>query len=379
MWRCFFFFFVFSLHAEITALYLSWYDNPTTTMTIQWHTPPNEPVTTLFLHNGTEWQPVTGTHTPLDTVLVHTIRLNQLTPDTEYYFHLINDETVYKFRTAPANLNSPIRFVIGGDLFDNVKLTRRMNQTVLENDPLFAVIGGDIAYAIHSWHIFSSPLSRWLLFLKEWKEQMVTSDGRLIPFLLVPGNHDIQPDNYELFFKLFAFPTHQLYRTLDFDSYLTLFLLDTGHFHPIKGKQTLWLEKTLATHANIPYRFAIYHKAAYPSHYSYHEPTARKIRSHWCPLFDQYQLTAAFENDNHSYKRTYPLKGNRIHPEGVTYFGDGCWGTKPRSINDLWYLVSRARKNNVILITLSSQDALLQAIDLNNQPIDQLILSPINK
>ena len=166
---------------------------------------------------------------------------------------------------------------------------------------------------------------------------MTTKEGRLIPFLIVPGNHDILPDHYELFFTLFAFPQKQLYRSMQFGNYLTLFLLDTGHFQPVEGRQTVFLKKALAAAANIPYKFAVYHEAAYPSYYPYNGITPKKIRTHWVPLFEEYHLTAAFENHNHAYKRTYPIKANQIDPDGVTYFGDGSWGVTPRGPSDQWY------------------------------------------
>ena len=44
------------------------------------------------------------------------------------------------------------------------------------------------------------------------------------------------------------------------------------------------------------------------------------------PLFDKYQVTAVFENDHHTYKRTHPLLNNQIdRKRGIVYLGDGCW------------------------------------------------------
>jgi hypothetical protein len=217
-------------------------------------------------------------------------------------------------------------------------------------------------------------LGRWREFLEAWTEEMVAPDGRLIPFLLASGNHDIASDNYETFFSLFALPEKRLYRAVDFGSYLSLILLDTAHFQPVEGQQTAWLEKTLAGRKGVPYRFAIYHEAAYPSFYPYNGEIPKKIRKHWCPLFDKYRLPIAFENHNHAFKRTHPIKNNSIDPDGVLYLGDGCWGAKPRQTNDLWYLAKRARKNNVYLIDLTAAAARIQAIDIQGEPLDSVTL-----
>ena len=377
MWRLFFLFPLF-LQSEITALYLSWYGDPTTSMVVQWHTPDTEFGDEIaFKSPDGEWQSVTGTHSHLDPVLVHKVSLDELAPDTEYSFRIGEDPALYHFRTAPAALDQPLRFVIGGDVYANTKLFRRMSQTVLETDPHFVVLGGDVAYAIKVHPFRSSPVRRWLSFLKEWKESMITPNGRVIPFLIVPGNHDIAPDDYETFFTLFAFPQKQLYRALDFGSYLSLILLDTGHFQPVEGRQTFWLEKALSARTSIPYRFAVYHEAAYPSYYPYEAKVPKKIRTYWTPLFEKYQLLAAFENHNHAFKRSYPIKGNQIDPAGIVYLGDGGWGASPRTTHDLWYLAKRSRKNSVLLVELTQAQATIQALDLLNQPIDSLSLLPV--
>jgi 3',5'-cyclic AMP phosphodiesterase CpdA len=271
-------------------------------------------------------------------------------------------------------LDKPIRFVVGGDAFQTTKLFHKMNETVAALDPLFCVIGGDIAYALFHPLRLTSSLGRWREFLEAWTEEMVAPDGRLIPFLLASGNHDIASDNYETFFSLFALPEKRLYRAVDFGSYLSLILLDTAHFQPVEGQQTAWLEKTLAGRKGVPYRFAIYHEAAYPSFYPYNGEIPKKIRKHWCPLFDKYRLPIAFENHNHAFKRTHPIKNNSIDPDGVLYLGDGCWGAKPRQTNDLWYLAKRARKNNVYLIDLTAAAARIQAIDIQGEPLDSVTL-----
>lgn len=370
--RWLFLLFPWILQAEITALYLSWYDDPTTTMAIQWHTPPEEFGDTISVQLQGEWTPFSGSHKALKQVLVHQVSLDSLEPNTEYAFRIGEESPIYRFRTAPNNLEEPLRFVIGGDVYARPKIFRRMAKTVRETDPHFIVLGGDLAYA----QLFgSSSIRRWLAFLRDWKELMIDAEGRIIPFLLVPGNHDISASEYETFFTLFAFPKKQLYRAVDFGSYLSLLLLDTGHFQPVEGRQTLWLEKTLASRTETPYRFAIYHEAAYPSFYPYHGEVPKKIRTHWVPLFEKYHLLAAFENHNHAFKRTYPIKAGHIDPEGVVYLGDGSWGASPRKTNDLWYLAKRTRKNNVLLVELTAQQASIQALDLFNNLLDKIIFA----
>ncbi len=371
----FFFLFAWHLSADISALYLSWYADPTTTMAIHWHTPESEPGDTIYVQQANHsWLAISGSHEHLYHLIVHTVNLAQLQPDTEYFFRIGAREEVYKFRTAPKQ--GPIQFIIGGDADHTTKLFRKMNQTIVKKDPLFCVIGGDIAYALNRTPFQSSSRAfhRWISFLSIWKEQMVTQDGRRIPFLLCAGNHDIAKDNYELFFTLFPFPEKRFYRAFDFGKLFSLILLDTDHFEPIEGAQTAWLKQALSARMDTAFRFAIYHEAAYPSFYPYDGATPKKIRASWCPLFDQYQLSGAFENHNHALKRTYPIKNGEIDPNGIIYFGDGCWGVPPRKPNDLWYLETRARKNNVYFVSLDENKAHIEAIHLTGEVLDSVSL-----
>ncbi len=359
---------------EISAIYLSWYGDPATTMTIQWHTSAEEPSDEIRLETPHGWASYTASHIHLEKgPLVHTITLDHLRPDSVYRFQ-IGEET-HSFRTMPRSLSDrPIRFIVGGDAYGNSKLFRRMNETIASQDPDFVVIGGDLAYAIGvpTLRLRSSALTRWLDFLSIWKEQLVASDGRLIPFLIVAGNHDIASDNYELFFSLFAFPQKQLYRAIDFGDYLSLFLLDTGHFQPIQGRQTLWLEKALSSRTNVPHLFAAYHIGAYPTWYPYDGLIPKTIRNHWCPLFDLYHLSVAFEHHNHAFKRTYPLKANKIDDTGTLYLGDGSWGVKPRKTRDMWYLEKKAKRNGVWLVDLDLEGASFKALDLVGDTFDEV-------
>lgn len=53
---------------------------------------------------------------------------------------------------------------------------------------------------------------------------------------------------------------------------------------------------------------AIYHVPAYPSARSFTGRTQSMIRKHWVPLFEKSTMNLAFENHDHAYKRTYPIK-----------------------------------------------------------------------
>jgi hypothetical protein len=84
---------------------------------------------------------------------------------------------------------------------------------------------------------------------------------------------------------------------------------------------------------------------------------------------------AAFENHNHAFKRTHPIKASQVDPTGVVYIGDGSWGVNPRKTNDLWYLDKKSRKNCILLVELTAKEATVQALDLFHTPLDQITFS----
>jgi hypothetical protein len=243
---------------------------------------------------------------------------------------------------------------------------------VAKQDPDFVVMGGDIAYTKDHLRLFGpNELDRWQQFFKSWKEDMVTSDGRLIPIVAVVGNHDVgkADPKKELFYTMFAFPDPYVsYRTLDFGSYLRLILLDTGHTYSV-GSQTQWLESALQTEAQ--YKIPIYHVAAYPSYYPFEATTSKKIREQWVPLFEKYGVKTVFENHNHCYKRTYKLKNGKVDEEGIVYFGDGAWGVPPRQPKkEVWYLANTMSINCFYLVTMDKNHYVIEAKTNDGKVID---------
>src|SRR3989338_6357834 len=104
MWRPLLLFYCLSLQlwADLSALYLTWFSDPATTMTIQWHTPPSESGDAVFFKSKEDaWLSAEGTHHTLSDRLVHAVSLAHLTPDTEYQFRIGQDPAIYRFRTAP--------------------------------------------------------------------------------------------------------------------------------------------------------------------------------------------------------------------------------------------------------------------------------------
>ena len=237
------------------ALYLQWQRDPTTTMTIHWHTTNSADSLLQYREaKANAWRDANGSSVPMPDTdsgrAIHTVELTGLIPKTDYLFRFGAESREFKFRTMPKDLSTPIRFVEGGDVYHQKDWMDNMNSLAAKFDPSFVVIGGDIAYA-NNRDTKIENVQRWYDFLDSWKRTAVTPDGRLIPLLPSLGNHEVKgfwgktPEDAPCFYALFSMPGKQGYNNLDFGNYLSLFLLDSGHTHPIDGAQTDWLNSAL--------------------------------------------------------------------------------------------------------------------------------------
>ncbi len=321
---------------EPTALFLTWQQDPTTTMTVQWvgteQQAADRPV--WFAKAGSnEWRRQAGKVKPYPMTERSVIRteLTGLSPDTEYTFRIGLDSAEQSFRTMPAKATNTIHFVSGGDAGIGSHPVQT-NRLAAAQKPQFVVIGGDLAYENGK-----NP-DVFLEFLRNYSRDL--RDGKqLIPMLACIGNHEVNggygkprsdaPFFYSVFDGLF---TDSGYASLDFGDYMSLILLDTNHTTPIEGAQTDWLAKTLKEREECPTVFAFNHVPAYPSF----RPMGLVIpgdagtgdgnRKHWVPLFERYNVDAVFEHHDHTYKRTHPLLDGRANKNGIVYLGDGSWG-----------------------------------------------------
>jgi acid phosphatase type 7 len=322
-------------------VYLTWQNDPSTTMTIQWLSSPEVTDAQVEYLKSAEkepqWTSAQGTCKPLPLEApynINVLELQKLEPNCEYRFKLKNSENEYRFQTAPSVLSESFRFAVGGDVYpDGIEPFEAMAKQVALHNPKFVLLGGDLAYSASK---HKDDFNRWFTFLSVLSKELKTKSGCLIPLLVAIGNHEVM-GHYEqnsskapFFYSLFAMPGLQGYNILRFNDYLSIAILDSDHTNPITGKQTEWLSEELQKQANILHRFAIYHVAAFPSVRYFRQSISSSIRRNWVPLFEKYGIHAVFENHDHAYKRTFPLIGESHISSGVVYFGDGSWGVKPR-------------------------------------------------
>lgn len=163
---------------------------------------------------------------------------------------------------------------------------------------------------------------------------------------------------------------------MDFGRYLSLIMLDTDHTNPIKGEQTRWLQKVLEDRNDVTHIIPVYHLPAWPSARNPDDSRFEHIRKYWHPLFEEHRVVVAFENHDHTYKRTYPIRNGKIDPNGVVYMGDGAWGVytrTPGSRHDehAWYLKRASSDRHFILGTIHGRLIHYVVINESGEVIDE--------
>jgi acid phosphatase type 7 len=408
------------------ALYLTWQQDPTSTMTIDWHVINNEVSDELFYReqNTQDWEVIYAESHPFpySNRRIYRTELKGLKSGTKYEFRFGDNSPVYLFRTMPETLNRPLRIAIGGDTMHLQEWFEETNRQVLKYDPDFAVVGGDIAYADalppERQRIRGDAQTRdraeprpaleegdnlWYHWFDAYKNTMITENNRVIPMLVTTGNHEVRGSYYSrveeyeqtdefrqqmapYFFSLFAMPGQPGYNVLDFGDYMSILLLDSAHVNPADGIQSEWLENVLKERNHVPHLFPVYHLPMFPSVRDFDTPEIVEVRNSWLPLFENHGIRLAFENHDHAYKRTHPIRDGQISSNGIVFIGDGSWGTVPREVRstgseedfneEYWYIKRAESVMHFILLTVDGPHQHMLMVDSEGNVIDEYPETP---
>lgn len=369
------------------TLYATWSADPTTTMDIMWLVPHLGEAgvgAVYYREKGqtkAEWVRSQGKFSPFPYTesIMFRSHLQGLKPDTEYEFRFeaskqYPETRIYSFRTMPAKLDRPLRFAFGGDM-GVTKEAFKVSHAVMTHDPDFILIGGDLAYT----NAAPTAVTQELAWLKLLKDCFISPSGRLTPILAAIGNHETANskdyssahplEKASYYYVEFPFPGIPAYGAIDFGNYMSIIMLE-AHTIEIGGVQTEWLAKALEARKDVPYVFPVYHVPQYPVYRDFEGEWSAAQRKHWGPLFEKYGIRVAFENHDHAYKRTYPLRDGKVVSDdlGITYIGDGAWGVQTRPVKaDRWYLAKALQENYFGIATLEpSQNGKGQSFRMYN-------------
>lgn len=306
----------------------------------------------------------------------HNVQLNNLKPNTVYFFRTGTKETgiskEFKFRILP-NDNRPITILNGGDMGISRDIPK-IAKPIVSQDPDLIVLGGDIAYA--NGKIKDEDL--WVKWFAKMETVWETPNGFLIPIIVAMGNHESRlgfggnKSHSPFYFNYFP-QGGKSYFLRKLNSETVLFILDTGHMHSHNREQLSWLDKKLNTYQNYNHKIASYHIPLYPSVRSFNGIYSRKGRKYWGPLFDKYNLSLALEHHDHALKRTYPLTKSKSSTKGTVYLGDGCFGKSTRGIaSNRKYIAKSLSQKHAWMLNVSNDYIEAKAYGLNEKLLDHV-------
>lgn len=363
-----------------------WHSDPATSAIVSWTTtePGSKHLVKLRAESQEDWTTVEcqrneqfgGELKGQPVPYAHHTTLTDLQPATRYAVICESDgkpSREYYFFTAPDD-DRPVSLLFGGDSRSGIEqrknINRMMARMVAEQQaagrpPIIALAhGGD--YIVNG-----TVLELWLAWLDN-HELTTGDDGQLLPIIPARGNHDMGP----IFNQVFAFPERdENYYAVSLSGDVRLATLNTET--STAGDQRDWLAKELADERwNHRWYVAQYHKPAFP---------AVKVPSgaltNWVPLFEQYQINLACEADGHAIKRTPPVKGVKVDPEGVVYIGEGGLGVGQRTPKtNRWYLQDTAEHcgsaHHVHLLTFRKEGLDGKVIKLDGEVFDEFTIEP---
>lgn len=131
----------------LASLFLTWQQDPTTTMTVQWVGAESAADIRFAPQSGSEWKTAQTSVKPYTNteLKVHRCELTGLTPGTEYKFQIGKNEKDLLFRTMPAKATDTIQWVSGGDSGIDAHAIGT-NIIAAKQEPYFALVAGDLAY-----------------------------------------------------------------------------------------------------------------------------------------------------------------------------------------------------------------------------------------
>ncbi len=289
---------------------LTWSNDPSTTIDIQWRT--NNTV-----ESGAVNYRVIGSSDALtaeaekyemeDLMLMNdrfihrfTAHLTGLKPGTTYEYRIEGQEGWDEKQTFTTQSNNDsFSFIWYGDTHYS-PIWGEMANTAFKNHPsaVFHSIAGDMV---------SDGTYR-----DQWDEIFEYSKDIICrrPFMNVMGNHDNRAGLGALMYReLFSYPLNgpedvEREHTYSFAYKNALFLMIDAT-SPV-DKQTKWIEQQLAG-SDATWKFAMFHFPPYNWEEPYYD-----IQQTWVPVFDKYHVDMVMSGHIHYYMRSKPMKAGKV-------------------------------------------------------------------
>ncbi len=330
-----------------------------TGITIQWRT---NPATNTEVKYGTDTTFLNNKVNSAIETIEHSITLEQLLPNTKYYYtigeidYVLQWDTNNYFYTAPAEGSiEPVKFWVTGDFgngglgqlavrnsFTNNTSGQKVNGWLWLGDNAYSN-GTDLDYQEKVFNVYKTLFKN-------------------IPVFPSPGNHDYAQKGYQSsaslgdnfpYFKIFTLPSvagTEKYYSTNYASIHFISLDSYGSYNNSSSDMYKWLSNDLENNTQ-QWTIVYFHHPPYTkgSHNSDTEIELIDMRNNIIPLLESYGVDLVISGHSHIYERSNFIKGHKglentfkssLYPTGnIIQAGGGPYIKFNRTGNGTVYVV----------------------------------------
>jgi len=325
--------------------YLSWVNDPKTTMVVSWRTEDSGDFTVEYGFDTTYGFSVSDA-----TVgTLHSFELTGLNPSTTYHYKVSSssgETSVDNTFSTAIYQYEPFTFVAYGDTRTNDGDRAAVVSRIININPDIIFNTGDL--------VGDGRVDSY------WKTWFSTNQDILdhIPYFVAIGNHE---ENDPLYFDIWHFPGNEQWYSIDYgNAHFICLSTETG----LNGVQRDWLEADLesASHS-ADWIFVFFHRPPYSSgdHGSY-----LLARNAWCSLFEDYGVDIVFNGHDHDYERSLV--------NGVYYIVTGGGGAPLRPVGTSEWTIYSEMTLHCCEISIDSLQLDLKAIKPDGTVFDSFLI-----
>ena len=255
-----------------------------------------------------------------------------LQPNTRYYYKIYVDEEdllpdqTLSFQTAPPpGSDTPFSFIAFGDYGNDTVSQRRLRDQMLRDSFHFILTTGDNTYENGAYREFDTNVF-----------QIYPTLFSRVPLFPILGNHDYYADLAASYLDIFDLPPNA-WRSQDRERYYS-FDYGNVHFVALDTDRPMWVDDAVAdddifdwlrydlAHTTQRWKIVAMHVPAYSTGFHRHDSELIS-QPKLPPIFDAYGVDLVLSGHDHTYQRSYPLRGGQITPSaqgGVVYVVSGA-------------------------------------------------------
>ena len=312
------------------------------------------------------------------TYFAYEAKLRKLRQGTDYGYRIWVDEQpllteALRFRTAGPQA---LKFVSFGDSGMGTDEQRQLVSRMMAHNAKLVVHTGDLVYPTGTYEGYEK-------FYFDLYRQMMTE----VPFFPCPGNHDYYEFHCAPYREVHSLPTDGVSQT-DSGRYYSY---DWGNTHFISldsndslaeavaghGKMLEWLEADLQK-TDKYWRIVYIHHPAYSAGIHAGETECELVRNYVAPILDRYSVPLVLNGHEHSYQRSFTIKGGKVTGtgDGTLYITTGGGGATLHPVSTSPFVEVAQSRHHYVVCDVNGGAAQIRAFGLEGDVFDTVSITP---